>query len=143
MMKQNLMILLLLVSARVFAPSGVKVVYLGKLEGIDPYRNLKHAIGMVEASYDGETIDSTMINEYEQAYGFFQIRQIRLDHYYQDTGVRYSLNDMLNYKKAEEVFMHFAEKIGADDPCKIARRWNGSGPMTWDYWKRVQKYLVI
>lgn len=86
-------------------------------------------------------MDTLAVNKIEQAYGYFQIRQVRLDDYYERTGIKYTLGDMLNYQKAERVFLHYAIEIGYRDPGKIARDWNGSGPKTWEYWKKVKNYL--
>jgi hypothetical protein len=47
---------------------------------------------------------------------------------------------MYDQEKATEVFMLFAQRL--EDPERIARRWNGSGPMTDRYWEKVQKYLI-
>jgi len=140
-MKVILIIFLLLVSTRAFAPNN-PTIYINQSEGINPYKPIIFAIGMVEVFHDGK-LDTLSINAKEQAYGYFQVRQVRLDHYYERTGIKYSLQDMLDYEKAEKVFLYFSSIIGYQDPCKIARDWNGSGPMTWIYWENVSKFLII
>ena len=136
-MKVIFIILLLLVSIRAFAPAYTTII-IGRSEGIDPYKTIKYAIGMVECR-----LDTVIVNPFEQAYGYFQIRQVRLNDYYDRTGIKYSLSDMLDYEKAERVFMYYAARIGYQNPSKIARDWNGSGPKTWVYWNKVRKFLII
>ena len=136
-MKVMLIIFLLLVSFRVFAPT-YPCLYAPESEPINPYRGLIYGIGMVECK-----LDTLAVNPIEGAYGYFQIRAIRLEDYRKRTGINYSLSDMLDYRKAERVFMYYATRIGYRDPGKIARDWNGSGPKTWEYWKKVRKHLVI
>jgi hypothetical protein len=136
-MKVILIIFLLLVSIKVLAPSSPCLVIFDS-QGIDPFRKLRYAIGMVETK-----LDTLAINRQERAYGYYQVRQVRLNDYYKRTGIRYSLKDMLDYDKAEKVFMYYATQIGPYDPSRIARNWNGSGPKTWVYWKKVKKVLII
>jgi hypothetical protein len=137
MMKIIFILLLLLVSYRAFAPISPCITIV-KPEVIDPYKQLIYAIGMVEGK-----LDTLAINPVEQAYGYFQVRAIRLEDYNARTGSNYSLQDMLVYEKAERVFRYYASQIGFKDPGRIARSWNGSGPKTWDYWKKVRNYLII
>lgn len=138
-MKIALIVLCLLVSLPVTAPE-YKCLIVPAAKRIDPYKPLKFAIGKIECFRNG-SFDTLAINHFEQAYGYFQVRQVRLDDYWQRTGIRYSLEDMLDYTKAERVFMYYASEIGFRDPGKIARNWNGSGPATWDYWKKVRTFL--
>lgn len=140
-MKVIFIILLLLVSFKAFAPE-FHWLPISIPEKIDPYKPIKYAIGMVEVFKAGK-LDTLAVNDYEQAYGYYQVRQCRLDDYYARTGIRYSLQDMLDYDKAERVFMYYATQIGYQNAGKIARSWNGSGPQTWDYWKKVRKFLII
>lgn len=140
-MKVILIIFLLLVSIKAIAPP-TPIIYLPIAEKIDPFKQVKWAVGMVECLIGGK-LDTLAVNDFEQAYGYFQVRQVRLDDYYKRTGIKYSLSDMLDYEKANRVFMYYANRIGPYDPGRIAREWNGSGPKTWDYWKKVRKYLII
>jgi len=80
-----------------------------------------------------------VINKKEQAYGIIQVRQIKLDDYFNNTGTRYTLKDMLDTTKAREVWQYYADKH--KNPETIARRWNGSGEMTSVYWSKVKKHL--
>ncbi len=104
--------------------------------GINPYTGLLYAVGMVETS--GNTL---AFNELEEAAGVFQIRQVRVDEYNRRTGSNYTLADMFNYDLSEKVFLYFASVIGPYNFERIAKGWNGSGPMTELYWKRILKFL--
>jgi hypothetical protein len=48
---------------------------------------------------------------------------------------------MFNYENSRKVFLYFASLIGPYDIEKIAKAWNGSGPKTEYYWKRIKEYL--
>lgn len=105
-------------------------------EPIRPYEKIIYAVGMVESS-DGVFL----INEAEQAYGYFQIRQVRLDDYNKHTNKKYKLNDMYDFKISKEIFLFYAERIGHHNYEKIAKNWNGSGKLTIIYWDKVKVYL--
>ena len=75
------------------------------------------------------------------AYGISQIRQGKLDDFNRETGKHYTLEDCLDPDVSKEIYMHFAVKYGPYQIEKLARRWNGSGPMTDEYWKKIKKEL--
>lgn len=103
---------------------------------INPFESLMLAIGMVE------TMGNTMAyNEFEGAAGIFQIRQVKVDEFNRQTKNNYQLSDMFDYENSRKVFLHFASQIGPYNFEKIAKAWNGSGPMTEFYWKRIKSYL--
>ncbi len=103
---------------------------------INPFASLIYATGMVE------TLGNNMAyNEHENAVGIFQIRQVRVDDYNRRTGAKYTLPDMFNYSISEKIFLYFASLVGPYDLERIAKAWNGSGPMTENYWKRIKMYL--
>jgi hypothetical protein len=122
----------LLISAEIYAPE-YRTICVEYTPPVDCYARLIDAIGFVESSHN-----DSAINHSEQAYGFFQVRQIRLDDYYQRTGIRYELSDMLNRGKAEKVFRYYAR---GRDYEKIARDWNGSGRGTDRYWNKVRQLI--
>lgn len=133
--KLYLLSLFLSMAVRVVAPDQ-KALYIHESLPVEPFSRLLYAIGMVE------TMGNTMAyNEFENAAGIFQIRQVRLDDYNRRTGNNYSLKDMFNYEISEKVFLYFASVIGPYDFERIAKSWNGSGPMTEFYWKKIKKYL--
>ncbi len=51
------------------------------------------------------------------------------------------MEDMFDYEISEKIFLYFADMIGPYDFEKIAKRWNGSGSMTINYWNRIKIYL--
>lgn len=122
-------------ASEVFAPSSESLVIIGSLP-VQPFKTLIHAIGMVETS-----LDTMAYNADEEATGFFQIRPVRVNDYNKRTGSKYTLKDMYKYETAEKIFLYYASMIGPSDLEKIAKSWNGSGPMTIDYWRRVKAYL--
>lgn len=101
---------------------------------IKPYEEILQAVMQVESN--GNVL---AYNAEEQAVGCLQIRQCRVDHFNQLSGKNYTLQDMYDYSKAVEVFMLFADRL--HDYEKIARRWNGSGPMTDIYWEKIKNRL--
>lgn len=127
--------ILLFVNFRLFAPVSASLP-VEKSQPIDPFVRLIYAIGMVETG-----LDTLAYNPLEEAVGYFQIRPIRLEDYNIRTGSKYTMKDLFNYKVAEKIFRYYASKIGPNDPETIARRWNGSGAMTLDYWNKVKVYM--
>lgn len=99
------------------------------------------AIYGVESGYD-----STAINRKEMAVGGVQIRRILLRDYYQRTGNRVLLYDVLKLSTSKEIFMYYASIYGPD-PERIARCWNGglSGMQkeaTKAYWNKIQNEML-
>ena len=89
-----------------------------------------------------ETMGNTMAyNEFENAVGIFQIRQVRIDDYNRRTGSNFSLAEMYDPALSEKVFLYFASLYRPHELERIAKAWNGSGPMTELYWKRIKEYL--
>ncbi len=95
-----------------------------------------HAIGMVETS-----CDTLAYNPREKAVGCFQIRPIRVEDYNKRTGGNYSMRDVYNYRTSEKIFLFYASQIGPYNFERIARKWNGSGKNTIQYWQQVKKFL--
>jgi hypothetical protein len=120
---------------KVVAP-GTNSFVISKSPGIQPFSDLMYATAMVE------TMGNTLAyNEFENAVGIFQIRQVRIDEYNRRTGGNYSLRDMYDPLLSEKVFLYFASRHGPYNLEKIAKGWNGSGPKTELYWKRIKEYL--
>lgn len=120
---------------RVLAPSRATLT-IAASQPVEPYRKLISAIGKVETNYD-----TLAYNPIEKAVGFFQIRPIRLEDYNKRTGNRYKLKDLYNYEVSEKIFLYYASEIGPYDFERIAKKWNGSGPKTHFYWKRVKMVI--
>jgi hypothetical protein len=126
---------LLVLAFKVFAPASESVIIV-RPSPDEPYRNLIHAIGMVETQFD-----TLAYNPLEEAAGYFQIRPIRLMDYNNRTGNAYSMHDLFNYKISEKIFLYYAAEIGPYDFERIAKTWNGSGNGTILYWEQVKKFL--
>jgi len=133
--KSLVVLLMLITSLPALAPES-NLTIIPRFSGINPYLSLLYAVGMVETQ--GNTL---AYNNFENAAGIFQIRQVRVDDYNRRTGNKYSLTDVFDYTVSEKIFMYFASVIGPYEFEKIAKAWNGSGPMTERYWERVKKYL--
>ena len=119
-----------------FAPKySLEKVYVEPInEEMLLYENIWHAVCVIESS--GNPL---AYNLEENAVGISQIRQIRIDDYNNRTGKNYQLIEMYDPVKSKEVFMYFANLL--KDPDLIIRKWNGSGPMTYVYLKKVQNVL--
>jgi len=125
----------MLTGLKVVAP-GANYIVISESPGIQPFSDIMYATAMVE------TMGNTLAyNEFENAVGIFQIRQVRIDEYNRRTGGNYSLRDMYDPQLSEKVFLYFASRYGPYNQEKIAKGWNGSGPMTELYWKRIKEYL--
>lgn len=103
---------------------------------VNPYKKLVAAIGMVETQCDPLAYNPT-----EGAAGILQIRPVRLVEYNRRTGSSYTRKDLFDRQVSEKIFLYFAESIGPYNIELIARRWNGSGALTDNYWRKVRKYL--
>jgi len=140
MKKTTLTLLLVMIFAISFAPVGEAKNQNDcsheTNKRVNDFKELIYAIGYVETR-----LDTFAYCEEENAVGYFQIRQIRIDDYNWRTGKSYELSEMYDYDKAEEVFLYYAKRIGKDRPDLIAKRWNGSGPMTVTYWEKVSAVL--
>jgi len=112
-------------------PNGAGVIFVE--EGICFYEPLIKAVVTVESN-NGRYL----FNSDEGAVGWFQIRQIRVDHYNQLRGANYKLTDFYDYDLSREMFLYYCK--GRDFET-VAKEWNGSGPMTKDYWRKIQKHL--
>jgi hypothetical protein len=127
--------ILLSFSLEVSAPSE-KLLTVLKLAPIEPYKQLAFAVGMVETK--GDTL---AYNPLEEATGIFQIRPIRLIDYNKRTRSSYTRNDLFNFEISEKIFLYFADQVGPYNIEQIARKWNGSGHLTTNYWYRIRQYL--
>jgi hypothetical protein len=133
--KMYLFMLFFSIAVHAVAPDQ-RALYIHEAMPAKPFTRLMYAVGMVETM-----CNTNAYNEIEQAAGIFQIRQVRLDDYNRRTGNNYSLKDMFNYEISEKVFLYFASLTGPYDFERIAKSWNGSGPRTEFYWKRIKRYL--
>jgi hypothetical protein len=133
MQKMSILTFLLSLSSICFAPN-INTTFIPIESQINVFKPLLHAVRYVESRGDNLALNIT-----EQAVGAFQIRQCRIEHFNKLAGKNYKLQDMFDYDKAKEVFLFFAGRL--KDPELIAKKWNGSGPMTELYWNKVKQLL--
>jgi hypothetical protein len=132
--KFKLAIVFLLLASRATAPE-IKTLALIESNPVNIYDRLMRAVIQVESM--GDTM---AYNPLENAYGPFQIRPIRLIDYNQRTGKKYTMKDCFSINVSSEIFLYYARTIGSDYET-IARRWNGSGEKTIEYWSKVKNEL--
>ena len=71
--------------------------------------------------------------------GIAQIQQSRVDHFNRLTGKDYKHEDCFDAEISKEIFMFFARRIGNEE--QLIKSWNGSGPMTEIYYRKVLRHL--
>jgi len=108
---------------------------------IKPYEALWNATCAVESNFNPYAIGDKHMKRW--SYGIVQIRKSRLDDYYRQTGIRYTVTDMFDTDKSKEVFMYYCT---GTDLERISREWNGGNrgmqkKSTKNYWKQIQKRL--
>ncbi len=110
-------------------------LYITETTPINPHLKLWKAIKQVESGNN-----PLAYNEREQATGIAQIRPIKLIDYNKATKKQYQINEMFDTTKSKEVFMWHCNQY-ANDLETIARKWNGSGDKTTEYWQKVERLL--
>ncbi len=128
-------LIFVLISFSAVAPESHTLVLSGA-PVIKPFSALMYATSMVESM--GNPL---FYNEIENAVGIYQIRQVRVDDYNRRTGSNYTLADMWDIKNSEKVFLYFASLYKPHELERISKAWNGSGPMTELYWKKIKVFL--
>jgi hypothetical protein len=136
--KMATLILILILSFQLLLAPGYPVIYITKVKPLTPYDKLIYAICWVE-SRSGKFV----YNGAEQAVGWFQIRQVRVDDYNDKRGTDYKLDDFFDYELSKEMFLFYCE---GDNFEKIARCWNGGEKgmkikQTLKYWNLVKTRL--
>jgi hypothetical protein len=131
-MKSLLLIIFLLISLRAASPD-LNLLFIESSEPVFAFDRLIEAIVFVECGGN-----HWAYNVEEEATGPFQIRPIRLNDYNKRTGESFILDDCYNYEISKKIFLYYANLTGYPHYEKIAKDWNGSGPMTIDYWKKVR-----
>ncbi|MBN1789102.1 MAG: hypothetical protein JW830_01310 [Bacteroidales bacterium] len=143
-LKSVLIIFFLSLAFRALAPD-IHVAFVFVSEPIDQHNNSEPEglyDRLINAVIQVESLGDTMAyNLIEEATGAFQIRPIRLLDYNRKTGSNYQLEDCYNFKVSKEIFLYYAQRIGIEDYESIARKWNGSGKATLEYWDKVKSLL--
>jgi hypothetical protein len=132
-------LLLLFCSVLVAPPVDRPVLYIETPTIISYFDSITGYDALIDAVVKWESDgDTCAFNPKENAVGAFQIRQCRIDHYNALNGTKYTLNDCYDYKLSKRIFLFFAK---GKDWEQAARDWNGSGPMTVEYWENVKKFI--
>ena len=111
-------------------------------EKIMPYEMLFDITCRVESSHR-----PNVIGDNGKSFGIVQIQQVRLDDYFDLTGIRYTTSDCFNVEVSKELFLFYADKIGPYNMEAISRCWNG-GPdgmsmkSTEKYYLKIRKVLL-
>ena len=130
-----MLIIILPLALKSFAPEHRTIILTSAIKE-QPYEAIFKAVCVTESNFDADAYNSK-----ENAVGIAQIRSIRIRDYNQRTGDNFTLSQMFDPDKAKIVFMYYACKFHPSDYEKIARSWNGSGPMTEIYWNKVKVML--
>ena len=112
------------------------VAVILRTEPIQPYEAIWNATCEIESGFNPYAIGDKHLKDY--SYGIVQIRQSRIDDYYEKTGIRYSVTDMFDPVKSREVFLFYASQFHSSDTEAISRAWN-AGP-NWKKVKASEKY---
>lgn len=132
----NLIILILLISIRAFAPCE-SVAYILRDEPVNYYDPLIKAIVKVESNGN-----QYAFNALENAVGAFQVRECRLKDYNRLNGLKMRLSDMYDYEKAKQVFLYFTKGRSYE---VIARAWcsgeNGTKKASDSYYDKIKAAL--
>ncbi len=135
----TLIIIFCLFTLRLISPPNQNL-YIIKPEVIKPYGAIWRATCKVESNNNPLAIGDKCLKTH--SYGIVQIRQSRLDDFYKETGIRYSLTDMFDTLKSKQVFMYYAK--GNNEV--VARCWNGgedgmNKESTLEYWNKIKAVL--
>jgi hypothetical protein len=133
---QIILLVHLMMMSRIATAPAANCINIFVSEPVKPFDRLIKAVFMVESS--GDTL---AYNIKEEAVGGLQIRPIKLLDYNQRTGKNYKMEDCYSYIISKEIFIFYAFLSGTTDYELIARRWNGSGTATFDYWIKVKSLL--
>lgn len=128
-------VLLWFLLTTLFAPVSFIMMPLTVPVSIEPYQEIWRAVKSVEIG----SLPDTTINHSEGAYGPGQIRQCKLDDYNKANGTAYTLRDCLYEPVARKIFYWHMDQY--TDRELGVRRWNGSGPDTFDYLAKVKAEL--
>ena len=134
LIQKTLMLILFLPFTFQSISPGNNCFFILKASPICPYEDIWKAICIVETN-----ADSTRYNPLEDAVGIAQIRDIKLREFNEGTGKNYRLEQMYSIEKSREVFMYHTTLFQSE--VDIIKRWNGSGPKTDEYYKKVQAIL--
>jgi len=134
-----LILILLFIPLRCTAPSHIEFTIV-QGEVIQPYERLFEAVCKVESGNNSYAIGDKHLKHH--SYGKAQIRQSRLDDYYNRTGIRYTVEDCFDDEVTREIFMYYVNP----DFETTCRTWNGGEKgmqkkSTLKYWNLIKAQL--
>jgi len=132
-MKKTLLLILVSCYCHLLPAPERRELLIVNNNAINAYDRLIEAIVHVETDHG-----KVLYNPKENAVGYFQIRQIRVDDYNWRTKSNYKLSDFYDYDLSRKMFLYYTKDRSFE---KIARSWNGSGPMTKIYWSKVKYHM--
>lgn len=128
------LLLLIMLSVKVYAP-GDGAIPLPEPAELNPHLDIWEAVCWVESRHNAKAI-----NVAEQAYGIAQIRECKLNDYNKVWGSAHEITDCFNTELSRKIFMwHCAQYDNQDE---AVRRWNGSGPATYEYLAKVRGRIL-
>jgi hypothetical protein len=137
-MKKVMIILIMLISVKVSAPPAGLMIPAG--QSINPYLDAWQATGAVESSNNRFAVNYKDPNG--GSYGIVQIGQLKLDEYNAANGTNYQLADCFDIEVSRKIFMWHYMKYGIDIET-ASKAWNGSGPATEEYWRKISAELIV
>jgi hypothetical protein len=132
-MKRTISVLLFAMICNSLPAPGFRGFVIPATESINIFTAFVKAVTWVESRDDKYTY-----NARENAVGAFQITPIRVKDYNRRTRSHYKLEDFYDYELSRKMFLYYARGKNLET---AARRWNGSGPKTIQYWNKVQARL--
>ena len=143
-MKKMMLVLAILLYTGVFHEPAAKAPTSGALvifrsEGINPFLRVWNAVCMEESRMDSMAYNKNDPNG--GSHGISQIGLLRLLDYNRKTGSYYTILDLYNVTVSKRIFMYYASQIGPYEIDYLIRKWNGSGPKTYGYLKKVKSHL--
>jgi hypothetical protein len=133
-MKAILIICLLFLSIRAFAPSA-RSLFIEIPDKIKPFEKLWQAVCKIESNNDSLAFCIDINGK--PSVGIAQIQESRLNDYNTHTGNNYKLMDCFSPVISKKIFMYYCQV--SYEMC--AKRWNGSGKMTEIYWNKIKSVL--
>ena len=136
-MRKMMTLITTLLFLELSAPSANYYPVILQTEPLNNFEAIWQAVIMVESSGnpDAWVIDTNG----KPSIGIAQIQQSRVDHFNRLTGKDYKHEDCFDAEISKEIFMFFARRIGNEE--QLIKSWNGSGPMTEIYYRKVLRHL--
>jgi hypothetical protein len=126
-------------------PDHIITIFIPEAPVYNPFESIWQAVCEEESGSDS-TSHRTKTNYNPKdpnggSHGISQIGLRRLKEYNKTTGKNYTKKDLYNVEVSKEIFMFYAHRYGPYKTDLIIRKWNGSGPKSYAYLKRVKKHI--